>query len=249
MIAPNDRGTRVDLDLPPLYRLVTLRELHDAHAYGVRHAGELGGGTLVWVRRFDVAEFAVVLEPDEPLKPMRSVFFAGMNALGDALAVMAPPETPVAFAWPDAVKVDGAVVGGGRLAWPAGVAEDEPPPWLVFSAMISVRAMHRGDPGRRPDVTTLEEEGFEEPEAGRLIGAFARAFMAALDSWQEEGPGKEGRRYLALLEKREGGDPQLSPEGDLLVGQGDKGAPSRQSLAEALASPSWLDPETGLPWR
>ena len=55
------------LDLPPGYTLVALRELGDAFAHGCEIAAEAGAGTLVWVRRYDLVEFAVVLEPDEPL--------------------------------------------------------------------------------------------------------------------------------------------------------------------------------------
>ena len=51
------------VDLPPPYRLVTLREAGDAFEHACAMAPEAGAGTLVWVRRFDVAEFAVVLEP------------------------------------------------------------------------------------------------------------------------------------------------------------------------------------------
>ena len=55
------------LDLPPGYTLVALREFGDAFAHGCEIAAEAGAGTLVWVRRYDLVEFAVVLEPDEPL--------------------------------------------------------------------------------------------------------------------------------------------------------------------------------------
>ena len=77
-----------------------------------------GAGTLVYVGRFDLAEFAVVLEPDEPLRIARRAFYAGMAALADALIVLAPPEKPIAIDWPDAIRVDRGLVGGGRLAWP-----------------------------------------------------------------------------------------------------------------------------------
>ena len=55
------------LDLPPPFRLVTLREVGDAMTHATGIASEEGAGTLVYVGRFDLAEFAVVLEPDEPL--------------------------------------------------------------------------------------------------------------------------------------------------------------------------------------
>src|SRR5262249_48710247 len=79
------------LDLPPPFRLVTLREVGDAFAHATRVAAEQGAGTLVYVGRFDLAEFAVVLEPEEPLETARRALYAGLNALADALAVHAPP--------------------------------------------------------------------------------------------------------------------------------------------------------------
>src|SRR5262249_50064409 len=77
------------LDLPPPFRLVALREVGDAFAHAVAVAGEEGAGTLVHVGRFDLAEFAVVLEPEEPLRTARRALYAGLVALADALAVHA----------------------------------------------------------------------------------------------------------------------------------------------------------------
>src|ERR1700720_1362605 len=117
------------LDLPPPFRLVTLREVGDAFAHAIAIAAEHGAGTLVHVGRFDLAEFAVVLEPEEPLRIARRAIYAGTCALGDPPAADAPPEKAIGFAWPDAIRVDGGLVGGVRLAWPAGADEDEPPAW------------------------------------------------------------------------------------------------------------------------
>src|ERR1700758_3597053 len=98
------------LNLPPPFRLVTLREVGDAFAHATRVATEEGAGTLVYVGRFDLAEFAVVLEPEEPLKTARRAVYAGLVALADALAAHAPPEKPISFDWPDAIRVDGGLV-------------------------------------------------------------------------------------------------------------------------------------------
>src|SRR2546422_527345 len=111
------RSSARSLDLPPPFRLLALREVGDAVAHARAHAAELGAGTLVFVGRFDLAEFAVVLEPDEPLAAARLAFYAGMVALGNALAALAPPEKPITIAWPDAVNIDRGLVGGGQLAW------------------------------------------------------------------------------------------------------------------------------------
>ena len=96
-----------DLDLPPPFSLVTLREVGDAFAHAVKVAPEQGAGTLVYVGRFDLAEFAVVLEPDETLRTARRAHYVGMTALLDALLAAAPPEKPITIDWPDAIKIDG----------------------------------------------------------------------------------------------------------------------------------------------
>src|SRR6202035_3721259 len=85
------------LDLPPPFRLVTLREVGDAFVHATAIAADEGAGTLVYVRRFDLAELAVVLEPDEPLRTARRALYAGLVALADALAAHAPPEKPSGF--------------------------------------------------------------------------------------------------------------------------------------------------------
>ncbi len=56
------------LDLPPGFEPVVLREGGDAFLYAQEIAARRGAGTLVFVQRFDLVEFAVVLEPAEPLK-------------------------------------------------------------------------------------------------------------------------------------------------------------------------------------
>ena len=125
------------IDLPPPYTLVRLREGGEAFAHALEIAAKSGAGTLVYVGRFDLAEFAVVLEPSEPLHTARRAFYAGMVALADALRAYAPPNKAVTIDWPDAIRVDGGLVGGGRLAWPKSSGEDDVPAWLVFGAMIA----------------------------------------------------------------------------------------------------------------
>src|SRR5215813_2276456 len=98
------RSSKPALDLPPPFRLVTLREVGDAFVHAIAIAAEDGAGTLVHVGRFDLAEFAVVLEPEEPLRTARRAMYIGMCALGDALAALAPPEKSISFDWPDAIR-------------------------------------------------------------------------------------------------------------------------------------------------
>jgi biotin-(acetyl-CoA carboxylase) ligase len=251
-IMPPERGIGIRehsaraLDLPPPFRLVTLREAGDAFAHASGHAGELGAGALVFVGRFDLAEFAVVLEPEEPLAEARRVFYAGMVALADALAALAPPETPIAIDWPDAVIVDGGLVGGGRLGWPDQTAESAVPDWLVFGATIRIVSMSREAAGLHPLSTALADEGFGEVGAERLVESFARHLMLALDRWHEAGFPPLAAYYLAKLRPGRAARCSFDSNGDLLT-QRAGGSPTRRPLLPALASPSWLDPQTGRP--
>jgi len=236
-----------DLDLPPLFRLVTLREFGDAFAHAKVIAADQGAGTLVYVGRFDVVEFALVLEPDEPLCTARRAFYAGCVALADALSVFAPPERPIEFVWPDAIHVDRGLVGGARLAWPADAREDEPPDWLVFGATIRTVAMGEDEPGVRPLASALEEEGFDDAGSGRLVECFARHLMVWTDSWQEYGFGEIAKSYLPRLRAEQGVRRDIDHNGDLLVRRIGQVEVERRSLVSALAAPNWLDPATGAP--
>lgn len=237
---------RIKLDLPPGFRPVMLREAGDAFAHAKQHAAELGAGALVFVGRFDLSEFAVVLEPDEPLATARRAFYAGMVALGDTLAAHAPPDKPIEFAWPDTIRVDGGVVGGGRLAW-AEAPENEPPRWLVFGAMIRTVSLVDGFAALHPLSTALEDEGFDGLESGRLAESFSRHLMSAIDAWQEKGFKGIASRYLPRLATEKGVSRSIDDNGDLLVRNILKADTERRALAPALSAPAWLDPETGAP--
>jgi biotin-(acetyl-CoA carboxylase) ligase len=245
------------LDLPPPFRLVTLREVGDAMAHATEIAATEGAGTLVHVGRFDLAEFAVVLEPEEPLWTARRALYVGSVALADALAVHAPPEKPITFDWPDTVRVDGGLVGGVRLEWPIGADENAPPPWLVFGAMIRTVALGEEEAGLRPLSSALEDEGFDDFGSGKLLESFARHLMAEIDIWQEKGFGEIARNYLARLSPprpsasagEKGVRRAIDENGDLLVHPMAVQEPVRHSLISALSRVSWLDPDTGGPRR
>jgi biotin-(acetyl-CoA carboxylase) ligase len=243
------RVSKPTLDLPPPFRLVTLREVGDAFAHACAVAAEAGAGTLVHVGRFDLVEFAVVLEPEEPLRTARRALYAGMVALADALAVHAPPERPITLDWPDAIRVNNGLVGGGRLASPPGADENAPPPWLVFGAMVRTVAMGEEESGLHPLAAALEEEGFDGLGLGALVESFARHFMVAIDAWQEQGFGAVARSYLERLPPESGVRRDIDDNGDLLVRRMGNADVERRSLERALVQPSWFDPESGGPRR
>ncbi len=225
--------TAAALELPPPFSVVPLREIGDAFAHAQEIAAKTGAGTLVWTRRFDLAEFAVVLEPDLPLRLARRALYPAMNALGDALAALAPPQRGIAFGWPDAVRVDHALVGGVRLAWPP-VAEDEVPDWLVFGAMIRTVVMQAGEAGFRPLLGGLDEQGFEELSPSAVIESWTRYFLREMDRWSETG--------------FEGAAARWRERATIDAAIDESGAVNGVSLVSALRRPSWLDPETGAPY-
>jgi biotin-(acetyl-CoA carboxylase) ligase len=235
------------LELPPGFRLVTLREAGDAFAHAKTIAAEQGAGTVVNVGRFDLAEFAVVLEPEEPLRTARRALYAGCVALADALAVFAPPERPIEFVWPDTVRVDGGLVGGVRLAWPQTAKEDDVPDWLVFGVMIRTVAIGAEEPGLRPLSASLEEEGFDDVGAGRLLESFTRHLMVAVDAWQEQGFGAIAKNYLALLAPQSGLRREIADNGDLLIRRVARANAERLPLRPALDRVAWFDPAAGGP--
>lgn len=241
------RALAPKLELPPPFTLVTLREVGDAFAHAVKVAPEQGAGTLVYVGRFDLAEFAVVLEPDEPLRTARRALYTGMAALVDALLAFAPPEKPIVIDWPDAIRIDGGLVGGGRLAWPEDAREDVAPDWLVFGGMIRTVSMTGNDPGLHPMASALEEEGFTDVAAAELVASFARHLMVHIDALQEYGFGAIAREYLHRLPAESGVRRDIDETGDLLVRRTATTEPQRIGLIPALSVPSWLDPKSGGP--
>jgi Biotin/lipoate A/B protein ligase family len=242
------------LDMPPGIELVTLREGGDAFAYAQTIAAARGAGTFVFVQRFDLVEFALVLEPEEPLSTARRALYAGLNAMADSLAVHCPPEKQVQFNWPDALIFDHGLLGGARLAWPDGAAEDQPPEWMVFGGMMRtavVRNQASGvslEPGTWQVGTAMDVEGFEEIDAGAMAESFVRHFMVHVDAWREYGFKRVARDWLGRMPEEKGTKRGIDANGDLLVHHaGETGPAGRQELVPALAQVAWLDRTTGEP--
>ncbi len=231
--------------LPPGFTLQTLRESGDAFAHAIHIAPEAGAATLVWVRRFDLVEFALVLEPDAPLVTARLAHYLCMNALADALSVHCPPERPILFGWPDALMYDHGLIGGGRTTWPQDCAETDVPDWLVFGAMV--RASRSTPFEDRPGQigTALDEEGFENVDAADLVESFSRHVMLNVSRWQSDGPKATARRWLDRLDKKPGFRHGIEPNGDLLATS--QAGDERRSFTQALAAADWFDAAEGAP--
>jgi hypothetical protein len=144
--------------------------------------------------------------------------------------------------WPDTLRVNLGLVGGGRLGWPKHAKENEVPDWLVFGAMIRTVSLG-ADPGVTPLSTALEEEGFIDVGSGRLMESFARNFMTITDLWQERGFDAVAKEYLQRLPAEPGVRRSIDVNGDLLIKRMEKSDIERKELVPALGRPSWLDPK------
>jgi hypothetical protein len=102
------------------------------------------------------------------------------------------------------------------------------------------------NPGELPDVTWLEEEGFDTAHGPAILESFARHLLMAFDTWTERGFKPVADAYLARLPRgdREGRR-GIDGNGDLLIHR--PGGLERLPLLPALREPAWYDPATGLP--
>ena len=173
------------------------------------------------------------------------------------LAVHAPPEKPISFDWPDAIRVDGGLVGGGRLAWPDGADENEPPAWLVFGGDDPHRVDGRGRAGLRPLSSALDEEGFDELGV-RPTGRELRAPPDGRDRrLAGEGLWRSRAEYLARLapapsSAAEAGRAAVSAATSTTTaifwcGASARSRSSGTGCLRRSPAPSWLDPATGGP--
>lgn len=228
---------------PPLITPVRLREREDAFAHAIAHAAEAGAGTLFHVGRFDPIEFALVLEPEDPLLAARRMMFCGMNALAETIAAEALPERLVEFDYPGDLIFDHGLIGGARLAWPEDCAEDAVPDWLVFGAMVRTGSFQELGFAMDHTVTSLEEAGFKEIDPTAFAARFCRHLMIELDEWQHVGFSAVGERYLRHLRAAEqDGTRRIAPSGNLSVHNATSGTMKTFDLAAELRAARWYDP-------
>lgn len=239
MTLPIESRWQPRLTLPPVFTGLLSAKPEDTFSQACRIAGPDSAGSLIVAEREDVLDLAVVLAPEEPLVSARRALVVAMTALADAVGTHAAPEMPIAIEWPDTLVFDGARLGGGRLGWPEGCAEEAVPDWLVFSAML-IASKKVGDPGLAPDSTSLEEEGFS-PESGPLIvESFARNLMKSFEVWDEDGFAPLAARYLSRLVRAGARTGRIDRNGDVVIGS------DRLALRPALLrDPAWRDAASG----
>jgi hypothetical protein len=169
-----------------------------------------------------------------------------MNAVADAIAAHCPPEREVSFDWPDTVRFDAGLLGGGRLGWPRDCSEAEVPAWLVFGVLLRSADMAHVPEVQAASGVSLLSEGFELVDTDAIIESFTRHLMTAFDRWNERGFEAIARDYLERLPRGKAGERRgIDVNGDLLVsGPAGRGPPERTSLVDALGRANWYDPQS-----
>lgn len=222
--------------LPPPFELTTLRERGDAFAEAIRLAPTRGAGALVRTGRFDALEFALVLEPDEPLARARVAFPLCMGALASALALHVPPQRPLSIRWPDAFLLDTVIHGGARLAAPPAAREEAAPGWIVFGACVALERARGAD---APMAMSLAEAGLDEIDPMRLLADFCAHLLSIFDLRAHDGLPAAATAYLSRLDIGKAGiEKRLAENGDLLLAR--PGGEERLSLAASLDPARWL---------
>jgi BirA family biotin operon repressor/biotin-[acetyl-CoA-carboxylase] ligase len=140
---------------------------------------------LYWNGADGRCQAAVVLAPHRAVEP-GLLLDLGLLALFDALAVLAPPQMPLAVQRPDGITVDGARAATVRAV------EGDGADWAVLGFDVAIRSGHAA-PGEMPDHTCLVEEGFGDIAPAELLEHWCRHLLGWVDAWLDDGAGPLSR--------------------------------------------------------
>jgi biotin-(acetyl-CoA carboxylase) ligase len=208
-----------ELTLPRPYRAIVLGSgERDAPARARAMAAEgAGAGTLVWHPDPERLDCAVVLRPEETGEEVLPVVLVAALALSDAIGAVGPPAVALDLVWPGSVRVNGGLVGGIGVDLESEADLRQIPEWAVLAADVRIAAETGIEGGERPDVTSLEAEGFAGVVARALAEAFARYLLVWMDRWQEQGLAPISRHWLHRATARHR-DTVLLLGGELIAG-------------------------------
>ncbi len=174
--------------LPPLLNSIETENPFDSAVERIKQ-GKSGAGDFYWSTASPTtAHISIVLEPDVSPKQAAEMIPLALVALSDCLAVLLPPQVAVEFRESKFVVVNGGVAGNASAAISSATDQSGNPQWMVLSIMaVLSRPKDAEDPGHQPDITTLDEEGWENPDPGDFIETFARHFLSWMISWEDDG--------------------------------------------------------------
>ena len=233
--------------VPPLYRLDAVEAGADAFDRArALAAGSTEDATIVWSRRSDRLECAILFRVDAPLQDVLPAIYAVALGLGDAIGALAPPIVAQHFRWPDRIEVNGALAGGLRAAWADGGAPEDAVAWIVIGVSMIVASLD----AEGADHTSLQDEGCADITVVGLLESFSRHALAWINRWQDDGfapvreawlsraAGLSGDIAIELSDGRTAGRfAGLDERGNMLL-MIDRRTQT-VALADALRQPSW----------
>jgi len=203
-----------ELILPPLLNAVYAKEPLQSAIEKTRRR-KAGAGDLFWSDKKNIANIAIVLEPEVKLKNALEMMPLAMVALSDCLAVMLPPKVAVQFRDCNNVVLNGGVVAGITMAVSKMASKTEVPDWLVLAIEVGLsREDDEAEPGLQPDITTLDEEGCEDYSRNKFIETYARHFLSWLAIWSDDGFGPVARAWKFKAEDQK--EPDMEQIGEII---------------------------------
>ena len=179
--------------LPPLLdgaRCPPGGELLDRAADGAA-SGEHEAGAFLHRISDDRIACALVLEPEVERERAAQMLPLVQVATGEALSVLAPPDTRVEYLWAGEIALNGAACGGvrGRMADNDG----DVPDWLALE--VRLRRTAAGEPGHDMARTSLMDELGPSIDAIELVESMARHLVLWLHRWGDEGFAPLARKW------------------------------------------------------
>ena len=203
--------------VPPLLKAIKTTDPTGDAIKNVR-SQTAGAGNLFWAPGKSTADLAIVLEPEVDRLRALEMLPLAMVALSDCLAVLLPPQVAVQFRGSNDIIVNGGHAGSVKVALaktsndkmrPGSPGSHDGPDWLVLSIKIALTSPDKDiAPGVNPDVTSLDEEGWEQPDLNKFIETYARHFLSWMAAWNDQGFAPVARAWKFKAEDQK--DPDLS---------------------------------------
>lgn len=188
--------------LPPLLQSEGMEAGTDIMAKAVSRAAAGKVGLVCYSQAVNVLDMAITLAPEVPFIRAQQMHYTMMNALGDAVGALAPPEVGVRYRFPGDILFNRGHAGVVRLsAAPTEHLAEDIPDWLVVSAQIRLDFIDTNhDADYRMANTSLAEEGGGFISRTRLLESSCRHFLVWLHQWEEEGFKPVHQKWLNRIE-------------------------------------------------
>ncbi|MEO0729313.1 MAG: biotin/lipoate--protein ligase family protein [Pseudomonadota bacterium] len=150
--------------------------------------GELRAADIVWARRVDRAEFAVVFEPELPFNKLSEVRLVLQTALIDCLGTLMPSQTALQIAWPDRLYCNGAQYGQTEIIAPEQTDPSAHVDWCIGYIRVDLtRKLDGLEPGLVRDQTSLSEEDAGDLDRTQIIQSCSAHLLNAVHHWESDG--------------------------------------------------------------